>query len=93
MGKEGMRDGYRLALGPTMRDHSFVVWAFQTSVRGTEESFIRSVFMTECLEGPGWEADLRRVLGSTANVCLENLLSGSPEWEVKRSPCLSPYQA
>lgn len=39
MGKEGMRDGYRLALGPTMRDHSFVVWAFQTSVRGTEESF------------------------------------------------------
>lgn len=40
-GKEAMRDGYRLALGPTRRDHSFVVWAFQTSVRGIEKSFQR----------------------------------------------------
>lgn len=103
LGKEEVRGGYKLALIPKMRDRGFVIWASQTSVRGFKKSFQHSF---DGVSRKGLVGELiSKVLGSTANVCLENLLSGSPrffsnvnsvgspEWKVKRSPRLSSYQA
>lgn len=42
VGKKEVRGGHRLALMPKMRDCGFVVWVFQTSVRGFKKSFQHS---------------------------------------------------
>lgn len=42
VGKKEVRGGHRLALIPKMTDCGFVVWAFQTSVRGLKKSFQHS---------------------------------------------------